>query len=86
MRDGEGRKSVVRIYQPIYYMASGVIRHRSIRFRFSGLYASSRAARPQGMRPIRREGLMHGYFHDRRSDTADAITVEEGRAGNESRE
>lgn len=22
---------------------------------------------------------MHGYFHDRRSDTADAITVEEGR-------
>lgn len=27
---------------------------------------------------------MHGYFHDRRSDTADAITVEEGRAGNES--
>lgn len=31
------------------------------------------------MRPIRREGLMHGYFRDRRSDTTDAITVEGGR-------
>lgn len=84
-REREESRLCVYISRSIIWRLASSDTDRSGTFRFSGLYASSRAARPQGMRPIRREGLMHGYFHDRRSDTADAITVEEGRAGNESR-
>lgn len=86
--EGEGRRrrrrrrgeSRLRVYigRSIIWRLASSDADRSGTFRFSALYASSsRAARPQGMRPIRREGLMHGYFHDRRSDTAGAITVEE---------
>ena len=69
--------SVCTDWSIIWRLASDTNRFGT--FRFSGLCAFSRTARPQGMRLIRREGLMHDYFRDRRSDTTDAITVEGGR-------